>query len=239
MRFPTNTGSSHRSTGPLRRAAPHTATWRSFAATLVLALSSAHPAVAQRASPTGFFIGADVGRSTLDDYEFGNVGALMTRDGTDESFRLIGGYRFSKYFALETGYADLGRFSAEVEVPCLMIAGSDCDYDVDTSVDGAFINAVGTWPLSKGVYLSAMLGAFYYRSDTRTVLDLISAPARTSDSGIVAQFGFGAGFHINERFTITLDWLRNKDASIHTWPNSQSRYDAEFSTVTAGLRFSF
>ncbi len=197
-------------------------------------------AAAQQASSTGFYVGADVGQSKLGSFDFGDQEAFATRDDTDTSFRFNVGYRFSEYVALETGVADFGSFDTEVAMVCIAIVGVDCTHRVSTSMDGAFVNAIGTWPLGRHVYLSAAVGAFYYRADTRVALDTTATPARTRDSGTAAQYGVGAGFPVNDRFTITLDWQRVEDTSIHPWPVSPTlRHDADLTTLTAGVRFSF
>jgi hypothetical protein len=209
-----------------------------MAAALMLAVSGT--ATAQQSATSGFYVGADIGQSKLGNYGFGDQEAFATRDDTDTSFRFNVGYRFSEYFTLETGAADFGSFDTDVAMVCIAIVGVDCTHRVSTSMDGAFINAMGTWPLGRHVYLSATVGAFYYRADTRVALDTTTTAARTSDSGTVAQYGVGVGFPINDRFTITLDWQRIEGASIHPWPVSPSlRHDADLTNLTAGVRFFF
>jgi hypothetical protein len=194
-------------------------------------------AFGQQAAREGFFLGVDAGKSTMDLFSAGSLSLRERGDDTSTSYKFRIGYRFSQYFTLETGYADLGDFSSELFVPCPAVIGIDCSYDVDTAIDGAFINAIGTLPVGEHVYLSATLGLFFRQVEATTVIGS-EAAERATDSGEVAQYGIGIGFPIDERFEITVDVMRTGDITF-TYASAPSFTGGEFTTISAGARFIF
>jgi OOP family OmpA-OmpF porin len=211
--------------------------FRTLAASAALMLCST-TAVGQQAAPReGFFLGVDAGKSTIDLFSAGSLSLVERGDDTSTSFKFRIGYRFSRYFTLETGYADLGNFSAELFVPCPAVVGIDCSFDVDTGINGAFVNAIGTLPVSEHVYLSATLGLFFHQVESTTVIGS-AAPERATDSGEVALYGIGIGFPIDERFEITVDVMRTGDINF-TYASAPSFTGGEFTTISAGARFIF
>lgn len=54
---------------------------------------------AHAANPTGFYAGAGVGQSMVDEYFI---------DDEDTAFQVFGGYQFNPYFGLEAAYSDFG-----------------------------------------------------------------------------------------------------------------------------------
>lgn len=84
------------------------------------------PAVAQEANQ--FYLGLSAGpsRATIDEERItanllgsGLTVTRFTRDERDTAFRLFGGYQFSRYFGVEAGYFNLGKygFSATTTPP--------------------------------------------------------------------------------------------------------------------------
>lgn len=67
---------------------------KNFIAAAVLAVTS----IAAHAADAGFYIGADVGRTKIDDF------------GKETSVGGFAGYQFNPYVAVEAGYRDLGTF---------------------------------------------------------------------------------------------------------------------------------
>jgi len=87
---------------------------------LALTLIASPSAVAQ---DSGFYVGANIGktRAKIDDDKIlsnlrndGYVRADLTDFNRDTGYKAFFGYQFNKYFALEAGYFDLGRFGFAV-----------------------------------------------------------------------------------------------------------------------------
>ncbi|MCP5328263.1 MAG: porin family protein [Sinobacteraceae bacterium] len=134
-----------------------------IAAGLLLAAGSA------RAADNGFYLGAGLTQSKIDD-----VGPSI--DFKDNSFKLIAGFRPLDAFAIEFNYIDLGRDGANL---------GPISVDVDGKAYAAF--AVGLLPLPL-VDLYAKAGVARWESKARTTgisLDNLD------DSG--TEFAYGAG----------------------------------------------
>src|SRR4051812_36937211 len=76
-------------------------------------------AAAQAQDTTGWYAGGNVGRTraTIDDARItsGLAGQGLATTGIDDresdtGYRIFGGYQFNRYFGLELGYFDLGKF---------------------------------------------------------------------------------------------------------------------------------
>src|ERR1041384_1245858 len=85
-----------------------------FAAVAAIATPSAI------ANDSGFYIGGNAGlaKAKIDDERIANdlltagfVTTSIEDDDHDVGFKVFGGYRFLPYFAIESGYFDLGKFS--------------------------------------------------------------------------------------------------------------------------------
>ena len=69
------------------------------------------PAVAQGLN--GFYAGATVGKSKARDWCTGADGFVVSCDDRKNAWKLFGGYQITRNFAVEAGYANLGKFSAD------------------------------------------------------------------------------------------------------------------------------
>lgn len=106
---------------------------------LAAALLVAGPVLADNDS--GLYIGASVGQYNieLDGLDDG-TGTIVDFDSDDTAFKLFGGWRFNRYFALELAYIDLGEAGEQVSgVP------------LDIAIDGFAPYLVGTLPLGAGI----------------------------------------------------------------------------------------
>lgn len=128
----------------------------------------------------GWYGGVNVGRSaaTIDDARITSglqAGGLATTsiDDRDRSTggKIFGGYQFNKYFALEGGYFDLGRFGFTANtVPAGTLTGN-------IRLQGLNLDAVGILPITDKFSAFGRIGATY-------------AQARDSFSGTGAVNGF-------------------------------------------------
>jgi OmpA-OmpF porin, OOP family len=184
----------------------------------------ASTAFGQNAVPrTGLFVGAEGGPSDLERFAttyvlLGGSGSGSRSDDSSIAYKLRIGYRLSRYFTLEAGYANLGSFSSELFVPCV---------------------AHGTLPIGERFYLSATVGGFFRHAESTSVIGS-EPPGHASDSGTVGQYGIGLGFPLTERFEITLDWMRTGDISfeyedVATFGSN----GGEVTIISAGARFIF
>lgn len=80
---------------------------RQTLAFLAIAWAVSTPAVAQEA---GFYLGGALGQARLTDWCNSAPGVTITAcEDTDTAWKLLGGYRFSRYVAIEATYIDWGK----------------------------------------------------------------------------------------------------------------------------------
>lgn len=136
------------------------------------------------AQDTGFTLGANLGGA----HWKGNDAGGLAVDSSDTGGKIFGGYRFSPYFGVEAGYADLGKFSGP---------------SGNLKANGYFVDAVGTWPLAgTGLSLLGRVGAFdgKLRSDTLGVVD--------HERSTNLKVGAGLQYDLNPRLALRTEWER-------------------------------
>lgn len=133
------------------------------AAALVIASSSAFAA-----APGSFYVGADVGKTKIDD-----------ASGRATSAGIFAGYTFVQNVAVEASYRRLGEYTVSA-------FGVNGDLDVDQ----AAVSVVGTLPLNGGFSLLGRLG--YNHLEAKA--NVRGSTATESTSGAVVGLGVGYAF---------------------------------------------
>lgn len=143
---------------------------RTFASTgklslLTLALMAAPFAMADN---PGWFGGLSLGQTnaTIDDARITND--LLSRglragpihnDDRDQGYKLFGGYQYNRYFSVEAGYFDLGRFGySTTTTPAGTLSGN-------IRLKGLNLDAVGTLPITDKFSAFGRLGLAYAQAD--------------------------------------------------------------------------
>jgi OOP family OmpA-OmpF porin len=176
----------------------------------------------------GFYIGLGAGQSKADlmsegelesqvvnallDAGYTNVTASASIDDTDTGWKIFGGWRFHKNFALELTYADLGE--AEVNIDGAEGFGGVFGADASSEASSWGLTALGILPLTDKFSVFAKAGMHYWDVDAK-----VSATA--SDSGIVTTlsesygdtgtdltYGLGATFNITNNLAVRGEWER-------------------------------
>jgi OOP family OmpA-OmpF porin len=143
------------------------------------------------AQDNGPFIGASIGSAGLDDDFDG-----LSIDESGTAFRIVAGWRFNEYFALEGGYHDFGDFEQ-----AFVVDGEDLN--VALSADGFTLGAVGSIPLSERFSLMGRAGMFFW--DGNADINNVSQ-ATPEDSNLF--FGAGLNFQLSQKVQLTGDWTR-------------------------------
>jgi OOP family OmpA-OmpF porin len=129
------------------------------------------PAVA---ADNGIYLGASVGQSDIevDDFDY---------DASATGYKIIAGWRFLDWLAVEGNYVDFGSGDDRV-------AGDR----IETEADGISLSAVGFLPVGP-VDLFARVGAVDWSADLSS-----SSPSvgRASDDGTDLTYGIGAQFRV-------------------------------------------
>ncbi len=126
---------------------------------LALAVCASPLAVAQDA---GWYGGFNLGqsRATIDNaritrglLQSGYTTTSINDDDRDFGYKVFGGYQINKYWALEAGYFNMGRFGFTAEtLPAGTLTGH-------LKLQGAFLDVVGTLPITDKFSVFGRIGA--------------------------------------------------------------------------------
>lgn len=157
------------------------------------------------AADTGWYGGISIGQSkaTIDDDRItrrllgsGFTGVSIVDDEKDAGYKLYGGYRINRNFALEGGYFDLGKFGfTATTVPAGTLTGS-------IKLRGINLDAVGILPITDKFSVLGRIGVNYAQardnfSGTGAVSVLDPNP-RKNDTNY--KYGLGIQYALTESF---------------------------------------
>jgi OOP family OmpA-OmpF porin len=144
---------------------------------VLVVLATAGPASARN----GIFVGGSVGRTSLSIDRFDLDLDQFDFSASDTSYKILAGYRFMGYFAVEASYVDFGTLSDSTDT----IEGT---LGVEADLKGYDAFAVGLLPIAM-VDVFAKVGLVSWDADIRTALGSISELG--SDSGTDLVYGLG------------------------------------------------
>ena len=175
---------------------------KSTSASTTLALL-ALATVASSSEPTqdsGWYIGANAGqsRANIDDRRISDnlaASGLSTTTLTDYDkhfgFKFFGGYQINRYFELEGGYYDLGRFGYRADTnPAGTLNGQ-------IKLEGADLDAIGILPFTEKFAAFGRIGAIYVDakdSFSGAGAVIVLEPRRSKRQ---TSYKFGAGLQYN------------------------------------------
>ena len=202
---------------------------------LVLASTNALAQDDQR----GFYVGLSFGQSKVnfEDSDVPSVGGAtassISKDESDSGFKLYGGYRFTRNFALEGGWADLGSFRATRNVTAPAVGS----FTAEIESSGPFIDAVGIIPLQQFA-LFGKLGAMYATTETTfsttgAVILAPGVPRSSDDSELEFKFGLGASYSFTRNFAIRAEYERFFDVG------TSDTGEGDIDLISIGIVFRF
>jgi len=160
-----------------------------------------------------WYVGADIGQAKLDRVGTGDSSA----DDTSIAYDLFGGYRFSRFFALEAGYTDFGDFGLG---------------DFRTSSRGFMINPRVIWPIAKHFELNFVAGGVWVKRDMS--FDGFSADA----SGFVPKLALGFAVPVSERLAFSFEWTQYLEWDLG-FDDDFDVFTDDISTYSVGVRWRF
>lgn len=185
-------------------------------ASKVSGLVSGLAALAVVASPfavaddAGWYLGANIGqsRAEIDDEKISNalLGAGFTStsihdDERELGYKLFGGYQFNRYFALEGGYFNLGKFDFRADtVPTGSLRG-------DIELQGVNLDAVGILPFTDKFSAFGRVGVNYAeaRDSFRGSGAVNVADPRSSERDTNYKFGAGLQYAFTESLAMRVE----------------------------------
>ena len=180
-------------------------------ALLVLSVLASAMVHAQDVSPnTGMYLGLGAGDSKahFDSRQKAQDLGLTTRnlseDRRDTAYKVFVGFPMSPYWAIETGYFDLGRFGySSNTTPAGTLSGT-------SRIKGLNLDLVGTLPITDRWSLLGRVGAAY--AETRNNFSGTGAAARGNSSQTTRdtnyKYGFGTQYAFSPAMTMRLEGER-------------------------------
>ena len=189
------------------------------------------------ADDSGLYVGGNIGqsRATIDEERITNglTGAGFTTtgfedDNRDLGFKLFGGYQFNKYFALEAGYFDLGKFDfTSTGVPAGTLSGN-------IEIKGVNLDAVGILPITEKFSAFGRVGANYAKVEDSFVgggsLTVLNPNPTKRDTNY--KLGLGLQYAFNDALAMRVEAERYRiDDAVGN--------DGDIDLISAGLVFRF
>ncbi len=176
-----------------------------------------------RSGDTGWFAGAGIGYSENRDYDCTGCGAAIgSLDDSGFAYKLFGGYRLHRNFALSAGYMGLADTKA---------AGVGGAWNDKLEVDGFYVTAQGILPVTDKVDLFATAG--FLRWDQKVTFDGSSG----SFDGTDPMYGLGASYSFdNPGAKLQFEWNRLTDVGTND-PTLGNKDDYDLFTVNLVYQF--
>lgn len=135
----------------------------------------------------------------------GFTSATITDDSDDTAFKIFGGYKFNKNFALEGGYFNLGQFSyTATTVPAGTLSGT-------IKLQGLNLDAVGILPITEKFSAFGRVGVNYAEAqDNFSSSGAVATPMNPSPSKRDANYkaGLGLQYDLTETVGLRGEWDR-------------------------------
>ena len=169
--------------------------WLRVHAVLLLIALCAAPA-AHAGEESGGYFGAAIGQASVSDYCSNTGGLVVTScDDKDTSFKIFGGFRFTRNVAVEVAYVDLGKY------PATVLLGGPINLNVELT--GVTVQAVGIVPFGNEFSVMGRIGAILW--DLNSSVSVPGFSVADSDSGVDIAMGVGAQYKFTRNFGIRAD----------------------------------
>lgn len=161
-------------------------------ASIVTAAAMSSAVFGAGAADTGFYGGLGLGRSDSE----ANAGAITgAKDNKDNAWKAFAGYQINRNFAVEGGYADLGRAS---------VIGPAGAASFDSQAWQASV--VGSLPLNQQFAVTGKVGVA--RTSTDVVGNVGATPVVASDHNTDATYGLGLRYDFDKALGVRGEWER-------------------------------
>lgn len=133
---------------------------------------------------TGFYAGAGVGQSFVDEGAY---------DDEDTAFSVFGGYQFHRNFAVEAGYTDFGKLESAVVGP-------------ELEANSVSLTALGILPFTEK--FSGYAKAGFQRWDIDAAIPGLTGSL--DDSGTDPVYGAGLQYRFNDTVALRAEYTRSE-----------------------------
>lgn len=196
------------------------------------------------AQSSGFYAGASTGQASVD---LGNiasdVAAIATEEGftnvssgqkdSDTSWKFFMGYKVNQNFAIEGGYVDLGKYTANVSG---MDGGVKATIDASVKSYAYFVDVVGILPLGGDFSLFGKVGGAYTntKAEASAAYGGVSASDSIKENKFVPKVGAGAEYNITKSIAVRGEFERYMNVG-----DSDTTGESNVDVWSVGLKFGF
>jgi OOP family OmpA-OmpF porin len=160
--------------------------------------------------------------------------SIVSTDKRSTDTKLLLGYEFNRYYAVEGGYAYLGRTSVNFDLRAGL--NSVGTFDLNYKMSAWFVDAVGMFPLDEKWSLVGRLGVSYNRVSVTAngnPLTLIASNNDKVDNAVQPKFGAGVDYHFSPAFTGRLEWEHYRMPD----PLSDEKFNVDAATLSVLFHF--
>ena len=137
---------------------------------------------------------------------------IVNKDQRSTGMKGFLGYGFNRYFAVEGGYAYLGKTSVNMDFrkgsPVSTSAGT---FETEYKMSATFLDAVGMFPLNEKWSLLGRVGGSYNRvsaSLNGSPLTIVVSSNDQTKNNWAVKFGAGVDYNFSPAFAARLEWER-------------------------------
>lgn len=139
----------------------------------------------------------------------GETFAVTRLDDSSTGWKVFGGHRFNKNWAVELAYTDLGKFSMDADVVGGVGGGAATEY-AEVKPACWSLSAVGALPLGNGFSLLGKAGICRWddRSMAYETVAGVVVPETPESTGTDLTFGLGARYDATRNLGVRAEWER-------------------------------
>lgn len=217
-----------------------------LAATAQVAAAQDTPATAGGAA-SPWYVGVGIGLSDarIPEQTIGGINSVLSaangatvsiidKDERSTGAKLLVGYSFNRNFAVEGGYAVLGKSSVNMDFRngLVSVGGFNMKYEMSA----VFVDAMGMLPLNEKWSLIGRVGVSYSKVDATfngSPVTIIASNDDKSESKVREKFGAGVDYNLNPEFTVRAEYEHYKMPD----PLSNEVFNVNAATLSVLYRF--
>jgi OmpA-OmpF porin, OOP family len=174
------------------------------------------PAMAARADDIGWYAGVGGGWSKFNGNGVDLVPSIpgetvgVTRlDDSSTAWKVFGGYQFTRNWAVELAYTDLGKFSTDANVVGGVGVVAATEY-AEVKPNCWSLSAVGILPLGNNFSLLGKAGVCRWDDRSKAYETVVNTiiPETPSSTGTDLTFGLGAKYDATRNLGVRAEWER-------------------------------
>jgi OOP family OmpA-OmpF porin len=155
------------------------------------------------AQERGFYLGGSLGQSTFKEFCVDDP-TVLTCDDKDSAWKIFGGYRFNRKFAVEGTYVDWGKAAGTVDP-----VGPAGPRSVPLSQTGMGVAAVGSFEFTPQFSVFGKAGILMTEQETPA-----SASGNTQRDETELHYGLGARFAFTPNWGARAEWERTEKTKV-------------------------